>query len=754
MSQPQVTRLVPQGHAFDASADVYAFGPIRVDVARHVVTRDGQPIALAPKTFELLLIFVRSDGRALSRQELVAALWPDTFVEEANLSFQISTLRRAIGDASAAVGTEAGGAAPWIETVPKVGYRLTAKVIRAPSGRASRTMPVSVAVAAILLVALGLLAAAPFVARYVSVGRTAGVLAPLRYDIPLPPGRVSGYLVPYPFLSPDGRTLLVRLDGIDGFWRRDLSAADGAVLNGTGDGQLCVIWAPDSRRFAYTSSSGALKIVRLSDGRIETLCETCEAGVGDGLWTRDGLIVYPARDGSLRRLHDTGGDPETITRPDYAGGDRHHLLPSLLSDGRRFIFTVLNRDRELSGAFLARLDDTAMPAGGNRLDAAVTRAPLRPWPRVLAQSPVLYRSGFIIRRHAGAVAAQPFDEATLRTSGPPVAILPVTAAMVQQHGGNPNIALSDNGVFVHGRVEHPRVRFTWVDRTGRELGQVGEPGPFRSFDLSSDDRRLAVSTIEEDRASIVTLDLARGSSTRLSFTAAHFVDPRWLDATRVVAVRSTYARTALVRLGPDGEETRIEAPTDCLLDDVAPDGRALACRPYPPAPFSGQRTQLVALALDGSTTPQLLHRVPSAHIDQVEFSPDGRYVAFGSSVTGRPEVYVTRVGAPEQRLVVTTAGGVQPRWRGDGRELFFLDFVGRLHSVLVDVEDDGDLRLSPPTLLFDTRLGQPLFVEEQYAVARDGQRILLRLPADTHARRSIGVIHDWLALARSGLPPS
>ena len=93
-------------------------GPI--DVARHVVLRDGQPIALAPKTFELLLILVRSGGRALSRQELVAKLWADTFVEEANLSFRISTLRRVLGM----------GAELWIETLPKVGYRFTPKVTR------------------------------------------------------------------------------------------------------------------------------------------------------------------------------------------------------------------------------------------------------------------------------------------------------------------------------------------------------------------------------------------------------------------------------------------------------------------------------------------------------------------------------------------------------------------------------------------------------------------------------------------------
>src|SRR5918995_400866 len=99
-------------------SDVYGFGPYRLDVDRRVVTREDQPVALAPKTFELLLLMVRSPGRAFSKQELMASLWPDAFVEEANLSFQISTLRKALGN----------GAAQWIETVPKHGYRLSGDV--------------------------------------------------------------------------------------------------------------------------------------------------------------------------------------------------------------------------------------------------------------------------------------------------------------------------------------------------------------------------------------------------------------------------------------------------------------------------------------------------------------------------------------------------------------------------------------------------------------------------------------------------
>ena len=106
---------------------VYAFGPYRLDAGRRTLTRQDRPVALAPKTFDLLLLMVQRPAHAFSKQELMAALWPDTFVEEANLSFQVSTLRKTLGD----------GNARWIETVPRHGYRFAADVsVLTPAGTA------------------------------------------------------------------------------------------------------------------------------------------------------------------------------------------------------------------------------------------------------------------------------------------------------------------------------------------------------------------------------------------------------------------------------------------------------------------------------------------------------------------------------------------------------------------------------------------------------------------------------------------
>ena len=129
------------------ASDQYEFGPFRMDVRRRVFTRGGHAIPLAPKTFDLLVFLVQSDGRAVSKQELMAALWPGTFVEEANLSFQISALRKALGESGSR----------WIETLPKHGYRFvaTVRVVRAeadaPVERSRRNRRATFAIALVFV---------------------------------------------------------------------------------------------------------------------------------------------------------------------------------------------------------------------------------------------------------------------------------------------------------------------------------------------------------------------------------------------------------------------------------------------------------------------------------------------------------------------------------------------------------------------------------------------------------------------------
>ena len=105
---------------------LFEFGPFQLDPANHLLLRQGQPISLPPKAFDTLLLLVQRRGALLEREELLKTVWPDTFVEENNLTHYISMLRKALGEG------EAGDS--FIETVPKLGYRFVAEVREIQNG--------------------------------------------------------------------------------------------------------------------------------------------------------------------------------------------------------------------------------------------------------------------------------------------------------------------------------------------------------------------------------------------------------------------------------------------------------------------------------------------------------------------------------------------------------------------------------------------------------------------------------------------
>jgi len=174
--------------------------------------------------------------------------------------------------------------------------------------------------------------------------------------------------------------------------------------------------------------------------------------------------------------------------------------------------------------------------------------------------------------------------------------------------------------------------------------------------------------------------------------------------------------------------------------DVSKDGHSLLCR------RNGAR-ELVALPLGAGPTPVLVRKAPAGYIDQPQFSPDGRWIAYNANESGRHEVYVTAFPATSERWQVSNDGGVQPVWRQDGRELYYLGLDGVLRAVAV--QTDGSPQFSMPNRLFDTGLAAPSPSIEQYAVSADGQRFLILKPLDEKVRNSVGVILNWQALMQA-----
>jgi Tol biopolymer transport system component len=303
---------------------------------------------------------------------------------------------------------------------------------------------------------------------------------------------------------------------------------------------------------------------------------------------------------------------------------------------------------------------------------------------------------------------------------------------------------SKNGVLVY--KPNTTGQFRWVDRHGRELARIGEPGNYQTFDLSKDASRLVASRVQPGgKQNLWIVGLLRGSTTRLTLEEANHTDPRWSPDGRQVIFTSTRdpSRSPFrVSLSsPDPERVFKFEGRQFGLDDWSPDGRYLLYH-------DSDRNQMWALPLEGDQKPVLAVRSLSGVIDQGQFSPDSRWIAYHTNESGRYEVKVVPFPPTGDKWQVSTAGGVQPTWRGDGGELYFLAADTTLTAI--DIRLGAKFELGMPRPLF--KIPHALNVSvEQYAPAPDGNRFLLMMESSP----PFTVVLNWTALlknsARQGL---
>ena len=231
---------------------------------------------------------------------------------------------------------------------------------------------------------------------------------------------------------------------------------------------------------------------------------------------------------------------------------------------------------------------------------------------------------------------------------------------------------SQTGLLAYPSPRERQSQFTWFDETGKLIRRVGKPGTYVTFGLSNDGRRLAFARLTDHRILLWQLDVQRGVESQLTFKAQGEGDPRWMNARDLAVTRRPLG---VVRLGADGRES-VLLSDGSLLDDVSPDGRVLLVR---------KNGELQAVPIDGTRSTTVLRRPASGAIDQPQFAPDGQTVAYNADETGRWEVYITSLTSSGERVQVSGNGGVQPVWRRDGRQLYYLDPKGTLFSVPIDL---------------------------------------------------------------------
>lgn len=694
---------------------VRVFGPYRLDTVERLLLRSGQPVALTPKAFDLLVHLVERAGHLVTKHDLMDALWPDTSVEESNLTYTVSALRRALEDGKDGVH--------FIQTVPTRGYRFIADVTSAAPGVSHAPDEAGVPHRPLrrrlmmtgTLVAF--LVAGAMVARQLREPQAAP--RPSRTTIPLPDATLASHSIPIPQIAPDGRRVAVRVTSGSSILLRDMDDDTVTALAGT-NGVRSLFWAPDSEHLAFTTAS-AVKTLRLSDGAIETLCESCEPA-GGGTWSANGLIVFAGLSGSLLGVPSRGGAVETVTALDASAGETAHRAPHFLPDGQHFLYSVRNRDVTRSGLYVGELG-----SGKRRL-------------LIQGDTQAVYADpGYVLFLQADDIMARPFDVADLEFTGEasPVA---TAESLRNDIGGQPAFSASSTGVLTYAIFERPLLHFQWVGRDGESQDLVGEPDRYYTFDLSPDARRLVYSRRGVGDPHLWVLDIERGVTSPVTSGSGAYADPRWTDGLGLVATRWTPLPQAIVKIASDGLETPlISTARVAMVEAVSPDGTHLLYRE--------QNGLLLAMPLDGGAEPLLVRRVPTGSVNQARFSPDGRWVAYHEAdASGRFDVYVSPFPPTGEHWQLSPRGGLQPMWRHDSQEVYYLGLDGTMHAVTLMVGTRPPFSAAMP--LFRTGLVSPASNVEEYAVSSDGERFLLLRTVEDRVRSSVGVIFDWPAMLR------
>jgi eukaryotic-like serine/threonine-protein kinase len=528
---------------------------------------------------------------------------------------------------------------------------------------------------------------------------------------------------PAPFefaLSPDGRRLAVVAagDGPPRLWLRSLDETDAQPIAGT-EGAEYPFWSADSRSIGFFASNKLYRI-DIAGGQPEFLANA-PSGRG-GAWNADGTIVFAAAATSaLSRIRASGGDLAPVTRLD-SPQQTSHRFPQFLPDNHHFLFYVQGSP-ETSGVYLGSLDS----GEPKRLTAAETAGACLP-------------PDWVVFVREGALVARRLDVARGRLTGDPVRLAdPIGYDSAYNVGG---FSVSADGLVAY-RAGGGRHQLTWFDRTGKAVGVAGESDSSNLLfpELSSDGRRVAVQRTVQDNTDVWLMDLVRGGSTRLTFDAAIDTTPVWSPDGTQIAFSSNRKGVNDLYLKPSSgvgtEELFLETPNYKTPQDWSKDGRFLLYTQLDSK--TGQ--DLWVLEMTGKERkPRVVVNTP-ADESRAQFSPNGRWVAYDTNESGRFEIVVQPFPEPGRKWQLSTSGGIAPRWRADGKELYFIAPDGKLMAVSV-AASSTTFEAGTPAALFPTRIVTTPNPKNQYAVSRDG-RFLINQPVEESSTTPIMLILNW-----------
>lgn len=525
-------------------------------------------------------------------------------------------------------------------------------------------------------------------------------------------------------ISPDGRRLAFSTTTQEGRRLLFVHSLDKLVaqsLNGT-DGASYPFWSYDSRSIGFFAD-GKLKKIESTGGAVQTLTDA-PLGRG-GTWNKDGVIVFsPGVFHPLYRISSAGGATTPVTK--IAKGELSHRWPHFLPDGQHFVYLEFKPSRE--GVIMVH--DVRVGS----LDNMDSQFLLKSNSRVAYASP-----GYLLSIRESTLMAIPFDAKSLRITGEPLPI--ADNAQVYLNTASAIFSASENGNLAYQAGGTPTVsQLIWFDRSGKQVNAIGPPSDYEDPHISPDGSKVALNKLDPQTgvSNIWIYDLSSGTDTRFTFSRSFDHNPIWSpDKSKIVFDSNRKGPAGLYQrslIGTEGEELLFDSDEEKTPTDWSPDGQIII---YQSSNLKN-RWDLWTLPLSGDRKPRPLLRNEYNEMDG-RISPNGKWLAYTSDESGLREVYVSAISGSSGKWQISTAGGSQPKWRRDGKEIYYLAADRKLMAV--PIQDSDHFQAGTANPLFETR--SRYTGNSAYDVTSDGQRFLINTVVSGQTSTPITVVINW-----------
>jgi len=511
---------------------------------------------------------------------------------------------------------------------------------------------------------------------------------------------------------------------------RTLASLTAQPLPGTEDA-MYPFWSPDSQQIGFFTP-GKMKKINAGGGPPQILCDSL-SGRG-GAWSNEeqGVIVFsPSTTQGLLRVSASGGTPEPASRLDLAQAENSHRWPSFLPDGKHFLYwSRTSRAGEPSLLYVGEL---------GTLQAKVL---------IKSETMAVYAAGHLLFLRGQTLMAQPFNPNRLELSGEPVPIeehIAINGASVRAM-----FAASNTGMLIYQTGEPSGGwNLAWLGRDGKQINSIPQSGRFLGPRLSPDGTKVAVEIFAgaQGIGDIWIFDLTRGTSTRLTFGPDNQGSPLWSPDGKTIYYASGLGAPHIVAKAADGSTPeRIvtqDKDTREFPDSFSPDGRYLVYERKAMQNETSFHLWVLPLFGDGKPFPIIQSNLQSTFEERYSaVSPDGKWLAYQSNESGRWEVYITAFPGGGAKWQASSVGGASPKWRGDSKEIFYLDLSDNIVEVEVNASGSA-VQLGTPHALF-----QAIGIQREYGpfdVTADGKKFLLNSGNLKEGSDPFTLVQNWPA---------